>query len=81
MGAGASVTDQWACPYIVDMRSHEVQAHSSIQKALRRDYHSTQSLLRRMLSEFEQHQQEAVRVAISDSHFDNMLQGGTYSEA
>lgn len=53
MGASASVADRQLCPAITDMRAHEVAAHTSILKALRRDYSGTQSLLRRCLARFE----------------------------
>ena len=53
MGASSSIAEQRQCPFILDMRSHEVAAHTSIMKALKHDYHGTQILLRGMLAEFE----------------------------
>lgn len=46
------MADRHQCPAITDMRAHEVAAHTSIIKALRRDYPSTQALLKRFLTKF-----------------------------
>ncbi len=47
------MVDRQQCPAITDMRAHEVAAHTSILKALRRDYASAQQLLKRILAKFE----------------------------